>query len=95
MGTKEARIARHFIVHGRVQGVGFRAFTVRMAEMTGVSGWVRNRDDGAVEAVACGTPRQVDEFGGYLHQGPRWSEVRRVDVTEHAPVGSGGFEMRH
>jgi acylphosphatase len=93
--AKQERVARRYVVRGQVQGVGFRFFTVRMAETIGVSGWVRNLDDGGVEAVACGTKRQIDEFSGYLRRGPRWSEVRSVEETEHPLLQSGGFSIRY
>jgi len=91
----EPRLAERFVVHGRVQGVGYRAFAEKAALIAGVSGWVRNRDDGAVEAVAAGTREQLDAFAGYLRKGPRWSEVRRVEVSECAAPALRGFTVRY
>jgi acylphosphatase len=88
-------MAQRFVVHGRVQGVGYRAFAERAASLTGVTGWVKNRDDGTVEAVAAGTKDQLDAFAGYLRKGPRFAEVRRVDVTECAPPVGSGFAIRY
>ncbi len=74
--------ARRWLVTGRVQGVGFRAFVERTARDIGVTGWVRNLDDGRVEAYAVGTPEQLDELAAQLHQGPRLSEVRGLEQIE-------------
>ncbi len=78
-----------------MQGVGYRSFAQHAASLTGVRGWVRNLDDGSVEAVACGTQEQIDAFAGYLHVGPRWGEVRAVDVTECAILADSGFSIRY
>ena len=67
---------------GRVQGVGFRAFVERSGQNIGVTGWVRNLDDGRVEAYAVGTPAQLDELAARLHQGPPLSEVRGLEQIE-------------
>jgi acylphosphatase len=74
--------ARRWLVTGRVQGVGFRAFVERTAREIGVTGWVRNLDDGRVEAYAVGAPEQLDELAARLHQGPRLSEVRGLEQIE-------------
>ncbi|MPS25726.1 acylphosphatase [Pigmentiphaga sp.] len=65
------------IVHvtGRVQGVGYRLATVRRAHMVGVGGWVRNNDDGSVEALVQGTPDQVDQMLEWMRQGPPQARV--------------------
>ncbi len=88
------RMGRRFRVRGRVQGVGYRAFAVRAAAEAGVSGWVRNCDDGTVEAHANGTPRQLDDFEARLRLGPRWSEVRGVDTEDAAVADASGFHIR-
>jgi acylphosphatase len=84
-----------FIVGGRVQGVGYRSFVEKAASVTGVSGWVRNRDDGTVEAVGYGTKEQLDAFAGHLRRGPRWAEVRSVELSECEPPAGRGFTLRH
>lgn len=89
------RAARRYLVRGRVQGVGFRDFAQRAAAETGVTGFVRNLDDGRVEAVAVGTPGQLAEFAGRLRRGPRWGEVRGVEEHEHALLQSDGFSIKH
>lgn len=82
------------VVHGRVQGVFFRDTTRRHADSRGVSGWVSNRPDGAVEAVLEGEPDAVEALIGFARQGPRGAEVERVEVTDEQPEGLAGFEVR-
>lgn len=94
MATARERIARRYVVRGRVQGVGFRYFVREAATRLGVRGWVRNLDDGSVEAVAEGTPAQLSEFAGFLHQGPRLSEVRGVEETESPLKNHVTFDVR-
>jgi len=79
--------ARRWLVRGRVQGVGFRYFVRREAAEIGVAGWVRNLDDGRVEAFAQGSAAALDELQGRLWQGPRWAEVRDVEVIDAVPEG--------
>lgn len=62
-------------VTGRVQGVGYRLATVRRAHMVGVGGWVRNNDDGSVQALVQGTPDQVDQMLEWMRQGPPQARV--------------------
>ena len=88
--------ARRLRVHGRVQGVGFRAFVWREAAALGVDGWVRNRYDGTVEALAWASPETFDRLLERIEEGPRWGRVDRVDVTED-PGSTGrpsGFVIR-
>ena len=87
-------IARLYRVRGRVQGVGFRYFVEHSAKGLGVSGWVRNVDDGSVEVYALGTPEQHSELAGYLWKGPQWEEVRGVDENEAAVENHSGFSVR-
>ena len=68
-----------YIVRGRVQGVGYRDYARRAARLSGVTGWVRNRDDGAVEAMAVGSPEALAAFAAALRQGPRHSQVETID----------------
>lgn len=71
----------HFLVQGRVQGVGFRWFVQREASELGLRGWVRNTEEGDVEVVASGTVEDLAELRGSLRQGPRGSRVDHV--VEH------------
>ena len=80
----------HLRIRGRVQGVWFRAWTVRTASGMGVSGWVRNRSDGTVEAVLSGSAEQVDALVQACHRGPPTARVDAVDIspwTADRPVG--------
>ena len=77
-------IARRVVVHGRVQGVGYRDAAVQAAFALNVKGWVRNRSDGTVEAHAQGTPDAVERFLGWCRQGPPLARVSRVDASEAA-----------
>lgn len=89
------RIARKFIVSGRVQGVGFRYFALDAARREGLTGFVTNRDDGSVEAVAEGEGDSVDRFERALRQGPSRSRVERVMVDDLDPAqGHIGFNIR-
>jgi acylphosphatase len=85
---------RRWFISGRVQGVGFRAFVQNRAAEMGVRGYARNLADGRVEVLASGTPEQISELRAWLHQGPRFSEVRTVDEAEAAPERGSGFLIR-
>ena len=76
-------IAKRYIVRGRVQGVGFRWFVEREANVIGVSGWVRNNEDSSVELVAQGSEEQHTALRAKLAEGPRAS---RVDAVEESAV---------
>lgn len=89
-------VCRGFVVTGRVQGVGFRAATQRQARSMGLTGWVRNRNDGCVEGVAHGGHRALDEFMAWLDQGPPAARVESVwsaDAEPEQAYGSG-FDIR-
>jgi acylphosphatase len=87
-------IRRRVVVHGLVQGVFFRDSVRRRATSTGVSGWVRNTRDGAVEAVFEGEERAVDALVAFCREGPRGARVDRVGVIEEAAEGISGFAIR-
>ncbi len=72
----------HFLIQGRVQGVGFRWFVHREASELELRGWVRNTEDGDVEVVATGASQDLDELRSSLKKGPRGSRVDRV--LEHS-----------
>jgi acylphosphatase len=82
------------VIHGRVQGVFFRDATRRQASSGGVAGWVRNRADGAVEAVFEGEPDAVRALVEFCERGPRGAEVDRVETSEEEPEGLSAFEVR-
>ena len=83
----------HVFIYGFVQGVGFRYGVERAASSRGVSGWVRNRPDGAVEAVFEGEREDVEALIGFCRQGPRGADVERVDVRHESPEGLAGFHV--
>jgi acylphosphatase len=87
-------VRRRVVVHGHVQGVFFRDTTRREASRRGVAGWVRNRADGAVEAVFEGEPDAVDDMVGFCERGPRGAEVARVETTDEPVEGLSRFEVR-
>lgn len=82
------------IVHGRVQGVWFRASTQRAAQQLGVSGWVRNLPDGSVEAVFEGLSTAVQAAVAWAHDGPERAYVERVETFAEKPEGLTGFSVR-
>jgi acylphosphatase len=83
------------VAGGRVQGVFFRDSVRRRADAAGVAGWVRNRRDGAVEAVFEGDSEAVEELVGYCRRGPGRAEVSEFEViTGDEPEGLSGFEIR-
>jgi acylphosphatase len=87
-------IARDVVVTGRVQGVFFRDRTQREAYRLGVAGWVRNREDGAVEARLEGPPDAVAALVRWCRHGPRHAHVVDVRVTDVEPEGLEGFSVR-
>ena len=87
-------VARRVVVHGSVQGVFFRDTARRRAQSRGVTGWVRNRADGTVEAQFEGAPQAVAAMVAFAHEGPRGARVEHVEVDAVAPEGNAGFEIR-
>jgi acylphosphatase len=87
-------IRRRLIVHGRVQGVGFRWALARAAESRGVAGWAANRADGTVEAVLEGEPDAVESVVRVSREGPRGAQVERVEIAEEEPEALRGFVTR-
>jgi acylphosphatase len=81
----------HFLIQGRVQGVGFRWFVQREASELELRGWVRNTEDGDVEVVAAGDPEDMAELRASLKRGPRGSRVDRV--IEHTLQESEGRDL--
>ncbi len=82
-------------IYGKVQGVFYRASTREKARSLGLSGWVRNRRDGSVEAVVEGATQDVDALVEWTHSGPPHARVDRVEVTRQDYVGEfSGFEVR-
>lgn len=84
----------HVFVSGRVQGVSFRDATRRQAEQLGLSGWVRNTQDGQVEAVFEGDADTVRQMVDWCESGPSSADVEDVSVGNEQPEGLSGFEVR-
>ena len=82
------------VAHGRVQGVFFRDSTEREASGRGLAGWVRNCDDGTVEAVFEGSPEDVHALVEFCESGPSAADVDRVETAEEEPEGLSSFEVR-
>ena len=87
-------IARRLRITGTVQGVWYRGWAVRTAKELRIRGWVRNRSDGSVEALAIGEEQAVERFVAACHQGPPHSDVTGVEVAEEAVADIIGFEQR-
>ncbi len=81
------------MVHGRVQGVGYRYFAQRAASGLGLSGYARNLDDGSVEVYAAGPEDKLEKLAAMLHVGPHWADVRGVDEQEAAVQEYGEFRI--
>ncbi len=88
MATSE-RVTRRLVASGRVQGVWFREAMRQEAQRLGVTGWVRNRLDGTVEALVQGAPEAVEAIVGWARCGPEAARVERVEVSE----ASGEFAV--
>lgn len=84
------------IVHGRVQGVGFRFFVRQHATALGLSGWVRNLSGGGVEAYAEGDRPAIEEFIGRVKRGPTFGHVDDLDIEWSEPTHSYiGFDITY
>jgi acylphosphatase len=90
----DALIAKHLRISGWVQGVGYRDWLVTRARGLGLSGWVRNRSDGSVEALIGGDARMVDECVRACWGGPRLAAVDQVTETLAAAPEAPGFAVR-
>ncbi|MBF0142552.1 MAG: acylphosphatase [Magnetococcales bacterium] len=88
---------KHLRIEGRVQGVWYRGATQREANRLGVTGWVRNTPDGAVEAEFHGPAAAVAELIAWCHKGPPLARVIRLQVNDcpPGPTPAAGFEVRH
>jgi acylphosphatase len=88
-------IRAHITVEGKVQGVGFRANTNRMANQLGLKGWVRNLRDGGVEIVAEGDPEIIERLIQWCHRGPTSAFVSKVSVEKTDATGEfRGFSIK-
>ena len=83
--------AKRLVISGRVHGVGYRDWMVARAEALGVSGWVRNRRDGSIEALVDGDTASVEELLRACRRGPRLAEVNVIDEELADPAPDPGF----
>tara|TARA_Y100000031_G_scaffold148893_1_gene185845 strand:+ start:44 stop:352 length:309 start_codon:yes stop_codon:yes gene_type:complete len=83
-------LARHYLISGRVQGVGFRNYTKKKATQMGVIGWVRNLEDGRVEALVCGDEPALTRLDRYISHGP---ELAVVESVERCDVDKSVIEV--
>jgi len=88
------RVRAHVFVSGKVQGVYFRATTRDEARDLGVDGWVRNLDDGRVEAVFEGPEPDVEAMVEFCHEGSEAARVDDVEVSDEEPQNEDGFRVR-
>ena len=80
-------------IHGRVQGVGYRAWMAETARGLGLQGWVRNRRDGTVETLLIGTAEVVEAMVQHCHQGPPLARVERIERTASAEIVTGFAQL--
>ena len=91
----ESIIAKHVMIEGRVQGVGYRAWTAGNASKRGLAGWVRNRMDGSVEAVFQGSKEAVEAMIESCWSGPLVSKVTQVRVSDYPVDSAHTAFLRH
>ena len=83
-----------FRIEGFVQAVGYRNYLIEEATKLGLDGWVRNRSDGTVEALACGPTRAIEAFFAVCARGPAGSRVANVEMHKAEPPAEKGFHRR-
>ena len=91
-GEEDRRSVR-VLIEGRVQGVGFRYWTERVAGELALDGWVRNRRDGSVEALFSGLPEAVEEMLDRAREGPPSAAVTAVRIVEEGADAPDGFDV--
>jgi acylphosphatase len=84
----------HLIIHGRVQGVGYRAWMVSRARALGVNGWVRNRREGTVEAVISGNADKIEQMLAACHEGPPAARVTKLEASDWQGDVEVGFSSQ-
>ena len=90
---RSTTVRRRVVIRGRVQGVFFRDTCRREARSRGVTGWVRNAEDGSVEAVFEGEPAAVEAMINWSHRGPAGADVTALEVVEEPPQGEKRFRV--
>jgi len=91
--SRDPQSARVYLVRGRVQGVGYRDYAQRAADALGLTGYVRNLDDGRVEVYAAGPLHKLSDLAAALRKGPRFSDVRGVEEREAALKHHSDFQI--
>jgi acylphosphatase len=86
-------MCQRFIIHGRVQGVFFRASAQEVASGLGLTGWVRNKTDGCVESVACGNQSNMEGYRQWLQEGPRLAKVTKLQEFAEPCTAMQGFDI--
>lgn len=86
-------VTRHLIIHGKVQGVYYRASAQAEGLRLNLHGWARNRRDGTVEALVSGPEQAVEEFIAWARNGPPAARVDRIDISEAQPPAAGPFAV--
>lgn len=94
MGNRTDRTAIRARIHGRVQGVAYRAWTEREANRLGLHGWVRNREDGSVEALFVGAAEKVDEMLVLCRNGPSHALVDDIELEDAKGITAQRFEIK-
>ena len=89
------RVAKHLVISGRVQGVGFRYFSQETARQYGIKGWVRNLNDGTVELHVEGTNEDIESFQKALKDGNRFVGVERIEEREAEDLAFRSFDIRY
>ncbi len=87
-------ITKHLHIYGRVQGVYYRAWSVEIALGLNLTGWVRNRQDGSVEALITGSEESISQFITACYKGPSAANVERIDTSEGQSENLNTFEFR-
>lgn len=85
----------HLLISGKVQGVWYRVFVKENARELGLTGWVRNTDEGAVESVVQGEKAAIEQLIAHCRQGPKLAEVKDIDIVwEEIKENVGDFTIR-
>lgn len=83
----------HLLIKGKVQGVFYRATAKDIAKKTGITGWIRNTENGDVEATITGSEHQLEAFANWCRQGPSGAKVSEVIITEQEEKAFDGFNI--
>lgn len=93
-GEKDDLKAVRARIHGKVQGVWYRGWVQTKAQRLGLYGWVRNREDGTVEALLCGAPHVVDRMLALCMRGPETARVDRIETEPAKGIAANRFEVK-